>query len=512
MDRTVRAMLMVVLCALTVSVSAKNSSQRTAGTPGTLLLDLATMTPNGVTKRPGGRNATYEKILIINAIPRFRPYNIDIAIVDVAIPPLPLTAFGGSPPSGVGDRSGADDPCTTAIADLVARLDAVEVERDVPDIGAAARAAAPDVCKDAVSTKFTSLTQFTIEWPFTVRSNQTLTVTASRPGAVFTLQLPGTPRGEWRTSYGFFFVPDRDERYYVDETSTATATTPARFTIQEQADREEFDFVPTVVFTFFPNGAGEMNGVRGWTAGLGYDLEKPFVFGGYSYAYNENVIFTGGLTFHRQSRLLGKYKGNVEGEVTQQLEPSQLVEDTYAPNVYVGVSFRFGDDIHARRRALEEATARAQQAAAAATATAKAAQDEANIRKAECVARAEAAAAAAKAAADCKDNPLCVAKVEKEEAAAKAKCPLTELERVAAAKAEREKTAALEKAERRAACQTAAETANDAVVRKCTKDFDACKKTAKGAAAAKECEDTAALCKADAAAELAAAEARCLDQ
>jgi hypothetical protein len=491
-------LIIVALCAMSVSVWAED--------PPNLFLNLANMPPDEVQTRTCGRDTAYSGLTFNNVIPRFWPYDIDIATEDVGIDPLEFDAAKPRALSIVLERQDRAD-CKRSIAALEDALDKVEKEKDVPDIGAAAKAAASIECKEEVWERFIELTQRTLTETISVRSNQTLTVTVSRPGVVFTFECVGKARGEWRTSYGFFFVPDRDDRYYVKETSTAkpaTTTdpaTPAKFTIFEQEDREEFDFVPTVVFTFFPRGAGETDGVRGWTAGLGYDLEKPFVFGGYSYAYNENVIFTGGIAFHRQSRLLGKYKGDVEGEVTQVLEPSQLVDDTYGPNVYIGISFRFGEDIHARRKALEEATTAKKAADAAARTKAKAAEDESNLRKAECIARAEGAAAKAKEAKDCRDDALCIARVEKEEAAAKVKCALTELERV---KAEAEVTKKADVV----ACKENAKKANDGEVAKCKKTLDDCKKNA-DAAGVKKCEEAATACNKAATDALTKANADC---
>lgn len=495
MSRRSRRLLFVVLCAMSVAAWADSP---------TLFLNLATAQPGEVQTRTCGRDLAYGELTVSNVIPRFWPYDIDVATEDVGIEPFDASE---APTRSIALARENRRDCRQWIADLEDALDSVEKEKDVPDIGAAAKASASAECKEAVWDRFIELTQRTLVEQISVKSNQTLTVTISRPGAVFTFECTGKARGEWRTSYGFFFVPDRDDRYHVKETTAArpaTTTdpaTPAKFTIVEQADREEFDFVPTIVFTFFPRGAGAMDGVGGFTAGLGYDLEKPFVFGGYSYAYNENVIFTGGFAFHRQSRLLGKYKGGVEGEVAQLLEPSQLVEDTYGPNAYVGISFRFGDDIHARRKALEDATAAKRAADAAARANAKAAEDESNLRKAECIARAEGAAAKAKEAKDCRDDALCIARVDKEEAAAKVKCALTELERVKA-EAEAKKKADV------VTCKERAKKEHDDEIAKCKKTLDGCKKNA-DAAGVKRCEEAATTCNQAQAEALTKANADC---
>jgi hypothetical protein len=460
MEKKLRALSFLTLVLFVIAPCA---SAVTAPTSEPLTLDLAAMTPDGVTTRPGGRNVTYNGIVLLNTIPRFH-YNVDLAITDVGIPPLSVAAFGSERRGDDGSGGAGLPTCKPALKDLVAELDAAETELAVSNIAGAAIVAAPEGCRGDVESTFKALTQRTVAQNISLKSFQTLTVTVTRPGVTFKLVLPGTARGEWRTSYGFFFVPDRDERYFVNTNKK----------IQKDAGREEFDFVPTIVFTFFPNGGVERAGIGGLTAGLGYDLEKPFVFGGASWAYNENVIFTGGVAFHPQSRLLGKYHAG--DEVSAELEPAQLVESTYGPNVYAGISFRFAENIHEKRAALLEARAEADEAAAAAKAKAKKAEEESKLRAAACTAQADADEAAAKVA--CKDDAVCIAKAEKDTAAKKAKCAVTELDRVKAEKVEREKQDALDKAEKRAKCEATEKAKFDKAVLDCAAPVEPCKAAA----------------------------------
>jgi len=452
-----------------------------AGAAETLTLDLATLPPNQVVTFPGGAN-TYDTIELINVIPRYH-YSVGISVEEIAIASLGFPG-GGAP----GNRAitpeaaldGGRGECEEDLEDLTAALDAVEAEKNVPGIGATAIAGANSGCRDEVKQLFEAETRRSIGRTIKVTQSETLTVVAARPGATFSLELSGTARGEWRTSYGFFFVPDNDERYFVEEEKGANGA-PSKFFIRKQSDREEFDFVPTVVFTFFPNGAAQRESVIGFTGGLGYDLEKPFVFGGASWSYNENIILSGGFAFHRQARLIGKYK--TDQDVGVKLEPDQLVEDTYGPNVYLGISFRFNEDIHALRNKATTAAEAQRLQAATLRANAAAAEEESKIRKAACLALAD--KTQADATTECANEQdtarreLCVAKAASAATAAKAACAVTELDRVKAAQDARKAKEDADKAERRVACEERVQAEFDAAMNHCAATDEQCKLDAK---------------------------------
>jgi hypothetical protein len=427
-------------------------------------LDLATLPVDQVTTRPGGEG-TYT-FTLVNKIPAVT-YRVDIAREAVAMPALtfPGVAAGGrggdSPPAAPGS-------CDTALAQMLLDLADAKTESAVKAAGQKAIGDSDASCVDDVRIRFKALTELPIDEgdSFSVGPGESLTLSISRPGATWTFRLEGTTAGEWRTSYGFFFVHDRDRKYFVEETHPTDAS--SLFTIREQADRETLDFVPTVLFTFFPRSHAGRTWSGGWTAGLGYDLEKPVLVAGYARSYNENVIFTAGIAFHRQTRLLGRYR--VGDVVKESIDSSQLIEDTYGPNVYAGVSFRFGEDIHARRRELEKQAATAQSQAAAAKARAAQAEKEAADRKAACEASANAAQAAANEA--CKGNEACVATASANAAAAKAKCAVTEQEKHDAEANQQRAAADLAKAKVKELCDTAAKSAYDEAISKCAKDPD----------------------------------------
>jgi hypothetical protein len=480
--RNLRVATLVVwgMCALTAGAICPDNP-----TPGVkvVCIDLATMAVDQTSTRPGGPG-TY-RFVLVNVVPKFKPYHVDISRDFVLLEPLTF-------PGGTQQKAASESSFKTRNLKMVgckATIDPIsdDLLKETTETGVklivdkARRDNKGKTCETEVDELIADLTEQSVDAGglFPVGSAETLTVTIARKGATWTYLLQAKPRGEWRTNYGFFFVPDRDERFFTKQTDIKAdpdaKPTPifasTKFTIEEQPDRETFDFVPTVLFTFLPYSQIGKNFAHGLSAGLGYDLEKPVVVAGYSGTYNENVVFTAGVAFHRQSRLLGRY--NVGDKVTEVLDSSQLVEDTYGPNIYVGVAFRFGEDIHARRRELEKATARAQ--AEAATAKAKAAQLEkdALARQAACKAKADEQEAIAKEACTKDDIPNdepCFTKAAAASAAAKEACAVTEQEKVDAEEAAKEAKDEAKETEIREQCKKAEEKTHAAAVKKCAAD------------------------------------------
>ena len=469
--RTFLGILVFLACLLsTPTMWARN---RPATPPVRAIeIDLAATAAGEVTTRPGGIDAGYT-ILLTNVIPRLRPYHVSVEVEDVEIPPLPFD-FGGAKSHAMSFREASrNESCLAAVKAMFDRLSTAESEVAVKDIGDEALLANPG-CTADIEEQFDRVTRQEVDklQPYAVKPWQTLTITVKRPGGgpTWTVALPGRARGEWRTSYGFFFVPDRDERYFAKEEKVANQ--PSKFTVEKQQGREDFDFVPTILFNFVPATQLGKTWMHGWVAGLGYDLEKPFVLAGYSGVYNENIVFTGGVAFHRQSRLRGRYE---QGDpLSEALEPEQLVEDTYGPNLYVGIGFRFGNDVHARRQELEKETSKAKADAAAAKARLAQAEKDAAVRKADCEAQANAVETAAKE--KCQTD-ACRATAEAAGAAARAKCAVTEQDR---RDAEAKATAAAVKAAAekdllRKRCEEAAEAVHKDAVEKCAGKPASCK-------------------------------------
>lgn len=120
------------------------------------------------------------------------------------------------------------------------------------------------------------------------------------------------------------------------------------FVIEEQEDREDRDFAPSIFFSFQKPGRR-----LGWAFGLGYDLENVALFTGIRYSFHQNVMLTAGVAIHERTSLAGRFEvGEIVGE---SLDSSLLVEESFEPNIYFGATFRFGNNIFARREAARRA-------------------------------------------------------------------------------------------------------------------------------------------------------------
>lgn len=151
-------------------------------------------------------------------------------------------------------------------------------------------------------------------------------------------------RGEWRTTYGFTFVPERDREYF----SRQLEDDPEKFEIVREQDRGDFDFLPSVLFTWLPASGRLEDWDFGLTAGLGANTESIAVLLGVSGMYNENLTLTAGLAMHEQSRLEGNFN---EGQIiAENLDGNALTEDVYEPTFYFGISLRLDANPFAKKK------------------------------------------------------------------------------------------------------------------------------------------------------------------
>lgn len=192
---------------------------------------------------------------------------------------------------------------------------------------------------------------------FTIAANQQLVITIERalPSPKKWVRTLTTGQiGKWYTTYGFTFFPDRNHSFFAkQETSTPPGGAEAVtvFRITEEKDRNELEFRPSILFHYQLPQAHNHSLV----AGLGYDLENIALFAGYGYSFHSNVTLTAGLAIHEQEDLIGRYE--VGDTVKEAIDSAQLVSKTFAPNLYLGVSFRFGTNIFAERDAVAKKVA-----------------------------------------------------------------------------------------------------------------------------------------------------------
>lgn len=299
------------------------NAQASGGTGSIQYLDLAA--PVSSVPVPAG---TTVRVVIVNRLPQ-HDYQVSVERQFKSIEPFE---------SPLGSRGAVD--CSTLIDEFLAAIHASAAEKDLPakiaDFRRRAAACGDDVAQN-LEGEIRARTQIEVG-NYVLRRGELLVVSVQRSDTKWMFTLTTGARGEWRTFYGFTFLPNEDEDWF----SQPVAGSTDQFTITREADRESFDFAPSVLFTWLPASQRGTSWSHGLTAGLGFDLDNPIVFGGYAVVFNENIALTGGVVMHKRSRLSGRYEsGQTIGE---NLSAEQLSESTYGANWYVGIAFRFGSN------------------------------------------------------------------------------------------------------------------------------------------------------------------------
>jgi hypothetical protein len=159
----------------------------------------------------------------------------------------------------------------------------------------------------------------------------------------------GKKQAQWLTYYGFNFTHAGDQSFY---SKSNEGSNPVSYTITPQANRHSSDFSASIYLMRLPAEDGftpkkilgwrENDWMGGLTAGLGFDFSNPTVFLGYGIGWGYNVMLTGGVVMHQETRLKGQY--NAGQVITTNLTPDQLVDSTYKPAAYIGIAIRLGSN------------------------------------------------------------------------------------------------------------------------------------------------------------------------
>lgn len=140
-----------------------------------------------------------------------------------------------------------------------------------------------------------------------------------------------SPSGAWQTGVGFMFIPNEDRNYFFSQQGEN------QFAVTEEANRDGFDFAPSVFWTWIPADQQGNSLMFGGTVGLGATSSAPTVFAGLSATYNRNLSFVAGVVMHQQKRLRGRFS---EGQVVSD-NMADLTESVYKANVFIGLSLVF---------------------------------------------------------------------------------------------------------------------------------------------------------------------------
>ncbi|HEV8331584.1 MAG TPA: hypothetical protein VGQ22_09215 [Steroidobacteraceae bacterium] len=262
-------------------------------------------------------------------------YRVTIQRRTEALPPLqaPTGTRGAVDCSNLSEAFRTEANAAASEADIAALIE--RSRRDAQSCNANERAALDAAMADATTRGLGS---------YTLQRGERLIVKVERDDQKWEFTLATGARGEWRTFYGFTFLPDDDDEFF----SKQDANDPSQFVITPEADREDLDFAPSILFVWTPARSSARDWSHGIAAGLGFDLDNPIVFAGYALTYNENVALTAGVALHKRDRLAGRYQpGEIVGS---DLDSEQLAEATYGVSAFVGIAFRFGSNPFAREQ------------------------------------------------------------------------------------------------------------------------------------------------------------------
>jgi hypothetical protein len=277
-------------------------------------------------------------VLIVDKAPK-KAYGVQVEVNFTPVPPL-------TPPAG-GAAPRIDDPCLQLTNDTSEIRNSEDEKRIAVLVAEIGQVLQSGTCKDHQKTQdalsAVDLTRQPVDdIVYTLAGGQELKVTVSRDSGsnekkwTFIFRTPSP--GRWFSSYGFVFVPNRDERYF----SKLKPGTTDRYLITRAGDNSGSDFSPSLFFSWLPASRETKALSLGASAGLGFDQSNPIVFVGPMLTYHQNVSLVVGLVVHKQKRLNGMYSRGEE--IGENLTEPQLTEQTYKPNVFFGLSFRFGSN------------------------------------------------------------------------------------------------------------------------------------------------------------------------
>lgn len=297
-----------------------------------ITLDLAFQQPGTTRTEP----VEVGEIFIIRVTNRgLGPYSVQVDRKLDAIPPLNVPLAPAPAPGATA--------CDTLIGDFTTALqnagaDEAQIARAVSAALATAAGCTP---AQQGALEVSIRRQTTVDFgDYKLVAGETFTFTISRGSGndqkTWTLKVTTGDPGEWRILYGFNFIPNEDETYFLKPRDDG------KFDIVPERDHDDWAFAPAVMASWFDR----THRVRGWgwglSAGLGFETEDPIVFGAVSIVWREDVSFNIGPVFHKQRRLNARL--DPATPVAENLSDEQLHTAGYRPNWFFGIGFRFNEN------------------------------------------------------------------------------------------------------------------------------------------------------------------------
>ena len=298
-----------------------------------LALDLASEPTGSISLPLQTGNHT---VILKNKLPGGN-YEIKVEVEDVVIDPFSM-------PSG-GDKSAFMDTtnCDSlkSIIEIIRNLDS-EAELPAKRAELAALRISPNVRCPNYGTALKMDSTFDSKYEIkSLKKSQILKITVKRTNKAGKelewVRIYKTPeRGKWLTSYSFNFI---SQAFSKERLFFAKNIGMDSFQITGETNRKWMDFVPGITFTWLPAAGFKTDLAVGVSGGIGLDVDKPVVFVGCSFIYNQNLSLTIGAAAHQVKDLHGKYK---EGDIIREnLSPDQLMIEPYRVNPFISLSLRF---------------------------------------------------------------------------------------------------------------------------------------------------------------------------
>jgi hypothetical protein len=305
-----------------------------------VVIDLAEQQEGTTLVRPlAVRDEATVSVRIINSIPR-GIYDVVIQIDQVGM--APITLDRGTTAAMRDGASALSNYYGTALG----RLDTVRDERSLPALRGEIESQLSIVGGNGVLLDSLSrLTTYQVPGPVTVRPGERLLVLVRRKSIdgererTWTSIFTTGARGRWLVSLGFGLpiLLNREREYFT------VRDTADDFIIHKKDGDQSIKVVPALFFHWLPRGGEQSELSWSLMGGLGFDMRNAVVFLGLSVTYNENITIALGGVAHRLRQLNGRYSEG--GRIREDLDEDQLHEEVYRINPFIGLSFRFSENL-----------------------------------------------------------------------------------------------------------------------------------------------------------------------
>jgi hypothetical protein len=184
-------------------------------------------------------------------------------------------------------------------------------------------------------------TSQTINEIFNLKAGENLEFTIIRKdnGAVWKYVFDSGERGIWLTSYGFAFISNilKQQKEFIVKKINTDSNIVSSFT----PAGSEFDFAPSIFYTWLPKAKEGDEWVYGISGGLGINLESPVTMLGFSITYNWNLNIMLGVAGHIIKKQSESYT------ISQKITASDvdlLNRKTVVFDPFIAFTFRFGSN------------------------------------------------------------------------------------------------------------------------------------------------------------------------